>query len=172
MANHINSSAPEELSAETTPSSVRQLTEAELAMIENWVQLSDSLGLPRSLAQMYGLIFSSKHPVSAQDCVDLLKISRSSAGQGLKALREIGAIRPAFELGARREAFIIEPDLGLVIQGLLKGRIVPAFDTFFSRIDPLEQALNPQKDAFLVGRIQKLHRWRTKLGRIKKWLLR
>lgn len=172
MSDPADQTAPSELPDLPSTTSARTLSEAELAMIENWVQLSDSLGLPRSLAQMYGLIFASKHPVSAQDCVDALKISRSSAGQGLKALRDIGAIRPAFELGARREAFVIEPDLGLVIQGLLKGRIVPAFDTFFSRIEPLEQALNPQKDAFLVGRIQKLHRWRTKLGRIKKWLIR
>jgi HTH-type transcriptional regulator, glycine betaine synthesis regulator len=170
----LDTPIPEDISVEEPAVAVspRRLSPAELKLVENWVQLADSLGLPKSLAQIYGLVFSSRKSVSAQDCVEALKISRSSAGQGLKALRDIGAIRPAFELGARREAFVIEPDLGLVIQGLLKGRIVPAFDTFFSRIEPLEQALNPQKDAFLVGRIQKLHRWRTKLGRIKKWLVR
>lgn len=140
-------------------------------MIEGWVQLADSLGLPKSFAQIYGLIFTSKRPVTAQDCVDALKISRSSAGQGLKALRDIGAISPAFELGARREAFVIEPDLGVVIQGLTKARIVPAFETFFARVAEIERTQNPP-NPFLVARIQKLHRWRTKLGRIKKWLLK
>jgi DNA-binding transcriptional regulator GbsR (MarR family) len=149
----------------------KQLTPAQLAMVESWVQLADSLGLPKSSAQIYGLIFISKPPISAQDCVDALKISRSSAGQGLKALRDIGAIRPAFELGARREAFVIEPDLGVVIQGIAKARIVPAFETFFARVDTLEQPDNAPSP-FLLNRIQKLHRWRTKLGRIKKWLLK
>lgn len=149
----------------------KALTSAQLAMIEGWVQLADSLGLPKSTAQIYGLIFTSKAPISAQDCVDALKISRSSAGQGLKALRDIGAIRPAFELGARREAFLIEPDLGVVIQGIAKARIIPAFDTFFAHVDVIEQAPTPPSP-FLLSRIQKLHRWRDKLGRINKWLLK
>lgn len=154
------------------PASARELTASELKMIESWAQLADSLGLPKSLAQLYGFIFSSRKAISAQDCVDVLKISRSSAGQGLKALRDIGAIRPAFELGARREGFVIEPDLGVVIQGLAKSRVVPAFDNFFTQISAIEEVLHPAKDSFLIGRIQKLHRWRIKLGRIKKWLLR
>jgi DNA-binding transcriptional regulator GbsR (MarR family) len=141
-------------------------------MIEHWVQLGDVFGVPKSLAQIYGLIFTSKRPVSAQDCVDALKISRSSAGQGLKALRDIGAIRSAFELGARREAFVIEPDLGVVIQGVLRGRIIPAFDLFFAQVASVEKAIKPQHDGFLVSRIQKLHRWRTKLSRIQKWLIK
>jgi len=157
--------------ADTPVESVRTLTSTELGMVKTWVELADALGLPKSLAQIYGLIFTSKKPVSAQDCVDALKISRSSAGQGLKALRDIGAIRSAFKLGARREAFVIEPDLGLVMHGMTMGRIAPAFDAFFAQTDLIEQSLHPQKDQFLMSRIQKLHRWRIKLGGIKEWLL-
>ncbi len=149
----------------------RTLTCAELGMVEHWVQLADALGFPKSLAQIYGLIFTSKDPVSAQECVDVLRISRSSAGQGLKALRDLGAIRAGFELGARREAFIIEPDIGVMIQSMLNGRLVPAFDTFSAQIDSIQQSLDPEKDLFLISRIEKLHRWRSKLGRLKKWLL-
>lgn len=171
MANESATSLPfGPTPAEPASVSVRELTHAELGMVENGVQLADALGLPKSLTQIYGLIFTSKDPVSAQDCVDALKISRSSAGQGLKALRDIGAIHSAFKLGARREAFVIEPDLGVVMQGMVKGRVVPAFDTFFAQLDLIEQSLNPDIDLFLISRIQKLHRWRTKLGRIKKWL--
>ncbi len=165
-------SALNEPAADQPEAPSRTLTSAELGMIEHWVQLADAFGVPKSLAQIYGLIFTSKTPVSAQACVDVLKISRSSAGQGLKTLREIGAVRSAFELGARREAFVIESDLGVVIQGMFKGRLVPAFDLFFTQIASIERALNPHKDAFLVGRIQKLHRWRTKLGRLQKWLIK
>ncbi len=147
------------------------LTPAELGMIQNWVQLADTLGLPKSPTQIYGLIFTSKKPISAQDCVDELKISRSSAGQGLKTLRDIGAIHPSFKLGARREAFVIESDLGLVMQGVMNGRALPAFDTFFAQLDALKKSLNPETDSFLIGRIQKLHRWRTKLDHFKRWLL-
>ncbi|MDF3057830.1 MAG: transcriptional regulator, partial [Rariglobus sp.] len=158
--------------SETEPADApaRTLTPAELGMIEHWVQLADTLGFPKSLAQIYGLLFTSKHPVSAQDCVDALKISRSSAGQGLKALKDVGAIRSAFELGARREAFVIEPDLGVVIKSLFTGRVVPAFDLFFDQIESIQPGLTSHTDAFLTGRIKKLQRWRTKFSHIQKWL--
>lgn len=158
--------------SESVPISARTLTAVELEVIENWVQLADALGLPKSLAQIYGFIFISKKPISAQDCVDTLKVSRSSAGQGLKALRDLGAIRPSFEPGARREAFIIEPDLGLVIQGILKGRLMPAFDTFFTRLQPIGGAADTTINPFLIGRIQTLLGWHTKLGGLEKRLLR
>jgi HTH-type transcriptional regulator, glycine betaine synthesis regulator len=149
----------------------RTLAPVELGFVESWMQLADSLGLPKSLAQMYALIFASKRPITAQDCVDALKISRSSAGQGLKSLREIGAIRPALELGARREGFVIEPDLGVLIRGILRNKIEPAFDTFFTQIEPLEKSLDPEKNKFLVNRFQKLQRWRGKINLAAKLLL-
>lgn len=134
------------------------------------MQLADSLGLPKSLTQIYALIFASKHPVTAQDCVEALKISRSSAGQGLKALRDMGAIRPSLELGSRREAFVIEPDFGVLIRSIVRNKIAPAFDAFFAQIEPLEKSLAPQTDAFLVRRFQKLNRWRTKFDHAQTWL--
>jgi len=148
----------------------RVLDATELAMIENWVRLADTLGVPRSLAQIYGLIYGSRAPVSAQDCVDALKISRSSAGQGLKALRDLGAIKPAFELGARREAFVIEPDLGVLIHGFLEGRLMPAFSTFFDRLVQLEAQDTGPGAEFRRRRVKKLRRWGDKLNRARKWL--
>lgn len=161
---------PKDESASPLPS--RTLSPVELGFVESWMQLADSLGLPKSLAQMYALIFASKHPVSAQDCVEALKISRSSAGQGLKSLREMGAIRPALELGARREAFVIEPDLGVLIRGILRNKISPAFETFFTQIDTLEKSIEPAKNGFLVSRFQKLQRWRGKISTATSWLIK
>ncbi len=141
----------------------RVLQETELRLIENWVRLADSLGIPKSLAQIYALAFLSPDPVTAQDCVDCLKISRSSAGQGLKTLKEIGAIRSDFQLGARREAFKIEPDLGNLVRGILEGRVFPAFEDFFTQLDSLEETADPKKDQFILNRIEKLRRWRNKI---------
>ncbi len=165
-----NSSSSDSAAAEP-PKEARTLSETELQMIENCVKLADELGFPRSLSQIYGLVFISRRPVTAQDCVDALRISRSSAGQGLKALRDAGAIRPAFELGARREAFIIEPDLGVLVKSIVERKVIPAFDNFFNEIERIEQSLESEDQDFLSSRIQKMERWRSKLSRAQKWLL-
>lgn len=173
MANSAqNPDSPAQEAAAAKKGASRTLSDTELQMIENWVKLADDIGFPRSLSQIYGFVFISRRPVTAQECVDALKISRSSAGQGLKALRDAGAIRPAFELGARREAFVIEPDLGVLLKSIVERKVMPAFDTFFNELERLEQTLNDGgQQEFLVGRIQKLERWRSKLTRAQKWLL-
>lgn len=146
----------------------RSLTAAQQAMIKNWMQLADVLGIPRSLAQIYGLLYFSEEPLSAQDCVDSLKISRSSAGQGLKTLKDVGAIRPAYEPGARRETFTIEPDLGVLVRNILEGRIVPAFHDFFARVEDLAER-EPDLPAFTRERLAKLQRWQAKLSAVAAW---
>jgi DNA-binding transcriptional regulator GbsR (MarR family) len=143
--------------------SPRDLEEPHLHLIESFVRLADTLGVPRSLAQIYGLVFVSAEPVSAQDCVDFLRVSRSSAGQGLKTLKEVGAIQSDFQLGARRETFRVEPDLGKLIHGILEGRLLPAFDDFFSRLDTIEKSAASRNETFVIERIKKLRRWSSKV---------
>lgn len=145
------------------PAPARVLKELELHLIENCVRLADSLSIPKSLAQIYALAFVSADPITAQDCVDCLKISRSSAGQGLKTLKEIGAVLPDFQLGARREAYRIEPDLGRLIQGVLEGRLFPAFEGFFNRLDAIEKTAAGRNEKFILRRTEKLRRWSNKL---------
>lgn len=144
-----------------------QLNDNELLMIESWVRLANSWGAPRSVVQIYGFVFVSQQPVTAQDCVDCLKISRSSAGQGLKALKDIGAIKQSFQIGERRETYVIEPDLGNLVRGILEGRLFPAFEDFFSSLDEIEKNARRGKEPFILSRIEKLRRWSTKLNQAR-----
>lgn len=137
-------------------------------MIAKMVELTDSLGIPRSLAQIYGLLFTSAQPLDAQACADLLQISRSSAGQGLKTLKDLGAIRPTFALGNRSEHYAIEPDLGVLLKSVLEGRLIPAFQKFFDGVEALSALPQDQMTPFLKDRIGKLHRWEKKLETIGK----
>ena len=129
-------------------------------MLMPWVRLADQLGMSRSLGQLYGLLFLANKPLSAQDCVDALGISRSSAGQGLKALKELGAIQSEFAFGDRCERFSIEPDLGVVLSKVIEGRLVPAFARFFTEM----QAVSSKSPNIQTDRFLKLERWKSKLA--------
>lgn len=128
-------------------------------MLMPWVRLADQLGMSRSLGQLYGLLFLANKPLSAQDCVDALGISRSSAGQGLKALKKLGAIQSEFAFGDRCERFSIEPDLGVLITKVLDGLILPAFGAFFEAIS----AESKSNKGLSMDRLEKLFRWEQKL---------
>jgi len=60
----------------------------------------------------------------------------------------------------------------VLLKSIVERKVMPAFDTFFNELERLEQTLNTGgEQEFLVGRIQKLERWRSKLTRAQKWLL-
>jgi hypothetical protein len=53
------------------------------------------LGVPKSVGQIYGLLYASLEPLSFSDIVERLEISKGSASQGLQLLRSLGAIKLA-----------------------------------------------------------------------------
>lgn len=73
------------------------LDRAETELITIFTDLSAALGLPRSLGQIYGLAFASLEPICFDDVVSKLHLSKGSASQGIRVLRELGALRPASE---------------------------------------------------------------------------
>jgi DNA-binding transcriptional regulator GbsR (MarR family) len=138
------------------------LSDQEYEALRPWVVLAEDLGLPRSIGLLYGLVFLSERPVSAQQCAEKLKLSRSSAGQGLKTLKEFGAIQSSHHLGERSEHFVIEPDLGVLLTHVLNGRILPSFAKFFSQV--CELSFDGNGADFKRDRVEKLQRWEKKLG--------
>jgi len=117
------------MSARTTQSAKSSANgEHEHAILSFWVQVSDLLDYPRSVGQIFGLIFLSETPLSADDFVRRLNISRSGAGQGLKALQDIGAIKSAHQLTSRKEHFQMQTDLGVLVKLLLNARILPKLE--------------------------------------------
>lgn len=136
-----------------------KLSKGQLKLLEAWVVAADELGLPRSLGKLYGLLYIVEKPLSAKECANLLKISRSSAGEGLRALRDIGAIKVAFRLGERSERFVTEPDLGVLVRAIISGRILPVLRSLSDRI----ATENSSGDLMSEARVKKLARWVAKV---------
>ena len=64
--------------AKTINRSVSRLTPMEVEVIELFVQFSRALGQPRSVAEIYGLLFVSHLPLTLQDLKERLNISLGS----------------------------------------------------------------------------------------------
>src|SRR2546421_3286977 len=78
------------------------LSPLETEVIDLFVQLSRLLGQPRSLAEIYGLLFISAQPLAMDDLIERLGMSKGSASQGLKFLHNLGAVRTVYVPGDRR----------------------------------------------------------------------
>jgi HTH-type transcriptional regulator, glycine betaine synthesis regulator len=89
----------------------REVVAFETSVIAFFLEAADILGIPRSLATIYGICFSSPVPLSFAEIGERLDISKGSISQGLRVLRGVGALKEVSIETERVERF--EPDIEL-----------------------------------------------------------
>jgi DNA-binding transcriptional regulator GbsR (MarR family) len=138
----------------------RAVLERELVSI--FSELADLFGNPRSHGAIYGLLFASEKPLSMDEIVLRLDISKGSASQGLRQLEELGAILRAKENGERSHTYAARIELKPLIAGFLRGRLTPRLAASAERLKELEKLL-PE----LPAEMRPVARLRLK--RVTKW---
>ena len=81
---------------------IEELSEWESAIIDLFLNAANTFGLPKSYGQIYGLLFCRDEPLAMDEVMALLQISKGSASQGLRALRQLGAVSSIFAPGEAR----------------------------------------------------------------------
>ena len=124
------------------------------------------LGLPKSLGEIFGLLFASPQPLTMQDLIDRLGISKGSASQGLKMLRTLGAVREIEFENDRRTYFEADVELKKLAGGFIREEIRPHLQSGREKIKALEKELeqvtDPELREFYDERIKRLGRWSGK----------
>jgi DNA-binding transcriptional regulator GbsR (MarR family) len=130
------------------------------------------LGLPRSIGEIYGLLFISRSPLALDDLVRRLGISKGSASQGLRMLKNLGAVREAADIGNGERRTYYEPavELKRLVGGFIREQIRPHLDSGKSRIRELAESANavedPDQRKFLSDRVDRLEQWLRSGGRV------
>ena len=127
------------------------IPEWELAVLDVFVRAAALFGFRKSVAMVYGTLYCSREPISAQEIQDKLKISRGSVVEALLFLRRLGAARVHLKIGERRDYFTAETDLKKFVQGFLKEILVPASEKADIRLTQAEEAANKMGEATLLS---------------------
>lgn len=143
------------------------LTAFEHGVIDLFVRLADMLGLPKSVGEIYGLLYASPQPLAFQDIIDRLEISKGSASQGLRLLRANGAIKVVYVPTDRRDHYIPETELRTLISGFLREKIQPQLESGALRLASLKELAysrllctsNTTETKILRARVDKLQVW-------------
>ena len=170
MPKPIAASESKTQTAETANTVRGELALLEQATIEIFVRMADALALPKSVGKIYGLLFATVRPLSFQDIIDRLKISKGSASQGLRLLRTNRAIRVVYVAGDRRDHFVPETELRALISGFLKEKIQPHLESGAVRIEALGEIIRtmPLEASgaddlrILKARFEKLGSWQKR----------
>ena len=79
----------------------RGLSQVEVALVEFFVSLADMAGMPKSVGEIYGLLFASEESLAMDEIIARLGLSKGSASQGLRFLRDCQAVRTVYRVGDR-----------------------------------------------------------------------
>jgi DNA-binding transcriptional regulator GbsR (MarR family) len=96
--------------------------EAKAKFIQTWGTLATQWGINRTMAQLHALLLIAPEPLSTEDVMEQLQISRGNANMNLRELIDWGLIFRHLKPGERREYFYAEKDIWKVARQVAKER--------------------------------------------------
>ena len=88
-----------------------QLQDAKDEFVTQWGAIGNSWGINRTMAQIHALLMNAPDPMSTDEVMEELKISRGNANRNLRELIGWGLIRSIVRKGERKEFFEAEKDV-------------------------------------------------------------
>ncbi|MBE7503796.1 MAG: hypothetical protein HS113_26620 [Verrucomicrobiales bacterium] len=111
------------------------------SVIEAAGNLCRRVGLPRTVGQIYGLLFLSPQPLSLESIAEQLGISKASVSTGTRQLASWGAIRQVWVPGNRKDHFEAIPEIGGLIRSAYRQIVKPRLDASQKRATALIEVL-------------------------------
>ncbi|MBA3869713.1 MAG: helix-turn-helix domain-containing protein [Anaerolineae bacterium] len=106
------------------PSHDMNLQAVQDSMLDGLGQLASYFGFSKVMGQLYGALMLSAAPLSLDDLVELLDISKASVSMNLRTLEHLGMVRQVWVKGRgdRRKFYEAETDFWQIISNILAGR--------------------------------------------------
>ncbi|MCF1190684.1 ArsR family transcriptional regulator [Mangrovimonas sp. AS39] len=96
--------------------------EAKEKFISTWGSLGSLWGINKAMAQIQALLFISTKPLSMEDIMEELKISRGNTSMNLRQLMDWGIVTKEIIPGERKEYFTTEKDVEELARHIAKER--------------------------------------------------
>lgn len=118
---------------------VQELGRVKDDFITQWGIMGHSWGINRTMAQLHALLLAAEQPLTTDQIMAELKISRGNAHSNLRELIGWGLIRSVIRKGERKEFFEAEKDVWkifcMVVQERKRREISPAVQVLKGCID-------------------------------------
>ena len=139
------------------------LDEGKERFIQSWGALGSNWGINRTMAQIHALLLIAAEPLSADDIIEELKISRGNANMNLRALIDWGLVYKELKTGERKEFFVAEKDMWTVVKNIIVQRKKKELEPMLRVLDEISQVKAEDRDSeTFVKVIQDIKMFSTK----------
>jgi DNA-binding transcriptional regulator GbsR (MarR family) len=85
--------------------------EAKQKFIQAWGTLGSNWGINKAMAQIHALLLLSHDPLTTEDIMEQLQMSRGNVNMNVRALMDWGIVRKEHRVGERKEYFSTGKDI-------------------------------------------------------------
>ena len=124
-----------------------ELQEGKDRFIEAWGALGTSWGITRTMAQIHALLLISNEPLSADDIMEQLQISRGNVNTTTRMLLDWGLAHKKLIPGERKEYFVGEKDMSTVIKNVIIARKKRELEPMLRLLDELSGVKGDTEEA-------------------------
>lgn len=140
------------------------LAEARATFVESWGALGSAWGISKTMAMIHALLLVSEDPLSTDEIMDELGVSRGNANTTLRELVGWGLVRRVVRKGERREYFEAEKEVWTIFCTVARERkrreIDPALAVLTSCLE-LTKGLRSSKAKAFHAQLSSVHEFVT-----------
>jgi len=123
-----------------------KLPEAKQQFISSWGAFGTHWGINRTMAQIHALLLISPDPLTQDDIMEDLNISRGNTSMNIRELINWGLVERVLLPGERKEFFTAEKDIWKVVKQIVKERKKRELEPMMQLLDKLEDVEGDKKD--------------------------
>ncbi|MDH7464540.1 transcriptional regulator [Chitinophagaceae bacterium 26-R-25] len=123
-----------------------KLSEAKQQFIASWGAFGTHWGINRTMAQVHALLLVSADPLTQDDVMEQLSVSRGNANMNIRELIDWGLVDRVIVPGERKEYFTAEKDIWKVATQIIKERKKRELDPMMKLINQLSTVEGDKKD--------------------------
>lgn len=124
-----------------------EFEEAKSKYIQTWGVLATNWGINKTMAQIHALLLISTKPLSAEDIMEELQISRGNVNMNTRALIDWGIVSKEFIPGERKEFFVAHKDIWELFTQITKERKKREIEPVLKVLDDLSQIEDDGEEA-------------------------
>lgn len=123
-----------------------KLSHAKEQYIQTWGTFATNWGINRTMAQVHALLLSSSEPLSTDEVMEYLQISRGNANMNIRALIDWGIVKKEIIKGERKEYFKADKDVWFLFKQITKERRKREIEPIIKFLDELKEIEDNESD--------------------------
>jgi DNA-binding transcriptional regulator GbsR (MarR family) len=134
-----------------------KLEEAKKQFIQAWGTLGSKWGINRTMAQLHALLMISAEPMSTEDMMEELNISRGNVNMNIRELMDWGLVEKIHKPGDRKEYFSAEKDIWIVTKQVAKERKKRELEPIIKVLEQVTEVDGDKKDKNVKAFIESIN---------------